>query len=91
MAGDDDLGVGIVAKVVGELVELRPFLRLDREAVVGEVDGFAFEGFVVGVVGIAGTFGQRLIVNVIGGIAKSGGVTFFVLIGTSGKDGNDGY
>ena len=40
-----------------------------------------------GVVGIAGTFGQRLIVDVVGGVTESGGIAFFVLVGASGEDG----
>jgi hypothetical protein len=91
VAGDDDLGVGIVTEVVGEFVELRPLLGLDGEAVVGKVDGFAFEGFVVGGVRIAGTLGQRLILNIIGGITESGGITFFVFISASGETGDYGY
>ena len=84
-------GVGIVAEIVGQFVELRAFLGLDGEAVVGEVDRLALEGFVIGGIRVAGAFGQGLIVNVVGSIAESGGIAFFVLIGAPGEDGEDGY
>ena len=91
VAGDDDFGVGIVAEIVGQLIEFRTLLGLDGETVVGEVDGFALERFVIGIVGIAGTLRQRLIINVVSGVTESGGIAFFVLISAPGEDGQNGY
>ena len=53
VTGNDDLGVGIIAEVVRQFIELGTFLGLDGKTVIGEIDRFALEGFVVGVVRIA--------------------------------------
>ena len=53
VACDDDFGVSIIAKVVGELIEFGAFFGLDGEAVVSKEDGIGFEGFVVGGIGVA--------------------------------------
>lgn len=58
MAGDDNLGVGVVAEVVRQFIEFRPLFGFDGKAVVSEVDGFAFEGFVVGIVRVAERSGR---------------------------------
>lgn len=42
VAGNDDFGVGVIAEIVGELVQLGTFLGLNGKAVVGEENGFGF-------------------------------------------------
>ena len=87
---DDDFGVGIIAEVVGELIEFGAFFGFDGEAVVGKEDGIGFEGFVVGGIGISRALGERLIVDVVGAVTESGAVAFFVLVCASRKDGEEG-
>ena len=87
---NNDFGVGVVAEVVGQLVELGALLGFDSKTVVSEKDRFRFEGFVVGGVGVAGAFGESLVVNIVGAIAKSGAVALLIGVGASRKDGKEG-
>lgn len=63
VAGDNDLGVGVIAEVVGQLIQFGALFGLDREAVVRKKDSFALEGVVIRGVGVARTFGERGIVD----------------------------
>ena len=87
---DDDFGVGIITEVVGELIEFGAFFGFDGEAIVGKEDGIGFEGFVVGGIGVTRALGKGLIVDIIGAVTESGAVTFFTVVGATGKDGEEG-
>ena len=90
VASDDDLGVSVIAEVVGELIEFRAFFGFDGEAIVGKENSVGFEGFVVGGIGVTRALGERLIVDIIGAVTESGAVAFFTVVGASGKDGEEG-
>ena len=90
MTCDHDLGVGVVAEVVCKFIELGAFLGFDRKTVVRKKDSIGFKGFVVGGVGIAGAFGEGLIVNVVGAISEGCAVPLFVFVCAPGKDGEEG-
>lgn len=87
---DDDLGVGVVAEVVGELIEFGALFGFDGEAIVGKEDGIGFEGFVVGGIGVTRALGERLIVDIIGAVTESGAVALFVFVCAPRKDGEEG-
>ena len=90
VACDDNFGVSIIAEVVGKLIEFGAFFGFDGEAVVGKENGIGFEGFVVGGIGVTRALGKGLIVDIIGAVTESGAVTFFTVVGASGKDGEEG-
>ena len=90
VACDDDFGVGVIAEVVGELIEFGALFGFDGEAIVGKENGIGFEGFVVGGIGVTGALGEGLIVDIIGAVTEGGTVAFFTVVGASGKDGEEG-
>ena len=90
VACDDDFGVGIIAEVVGELIEFGAFFGFDGETIVGKEDGIGFEGFVVGGIGVTRALGKGLIVDIISAVTEGSAVAFFTVVGASGKDGEEG-
>lgn len=90
MTSDDDLGIGIIAEVVGQLVEFRPLFSFDGEAIVGEENGFAFESVVVCGVGVTRTLGEGLVVNIVGAVSEGRTISLFIFVGAPRKDGEKG-